>query len=95
MLLDMTLNDLMPAIQSLSHADKFRLVQIVLQQLAAEDGVKIPQPTPFDPRQFLGAAYHTQQAVRPQKTLRGVLKHYNNPTLMDQEPTAWLDTVED
>ena len=59
----MTFNELMPAIQSLSHADKFRLVQIVLQQLAEEDGVEIQQPTPFDPRQFFGVAQQSKQVI--------------------------------
>lgn len=39
----MTLDELIPTIVSLSHADKFRLVQIVLQQLAEEDGVETQQ----------------------------------------------------
>ncbi|NJK60921.1 MAG: hypothetical protein HC918_12675 [Oscillatoriales cyanobacterium SM2_1_8] len=59
----MTLNELIPAIRSLSHADKFQLVQIVLQQLAIEDGINIPPPTPFDPRQFFGVAQQSKQAI--------------------------------
>lgn len=38
----MTLSELLATIESLSHADKFRLVQIVLQQLALEDGINLP-----------------------------------------------------
>lgn len=59
----MTLNELIPAISSLSHAEKFQLVQIVLQQLAIEDGVSIPLTPPFDPRQFFGVAQQSKQAI--------------------------------
>lgn len=63
--------ELLPTISDLSNADKFQLVQIVLQQLAAEQGIKTPK-----------------------KSLRGTLKHYANPSLIDQESTAWLNAVE-
>jgi len=59
----MTLNELIPAIRSLSHAEKFQLVQIVLQQLDIENGVNIPPPTTFDPRQFFGVAHQSKQAI--------------------------------
>jgi len=64
--------ELLPAISNLSHADKFQLVQIVLQQLATEQGIK-----------------------KTKKSLRGTLKHYANPSLIDQEQTAWLNAVGD
>ena len=57
-------------ISELSRADKFQLVQIVLQQLAAEQGIE-----------------------KPKKSLRGTLKHYANPSLIEQEQTAWLNAV--
>jgi hypothetical protein len=44
----MTLSELLATIESLSHADKFRLVQIVLQQLAVEDGVNLPPFSPYN-----------------------------------------------
>jgi hypothetical protein len=90
----MTISELIPTIAALSHADKFQLVQIVLQQLAEEDGVEIQQPTPFDPRQFFGVNPHAQPTIMGKTSLRGTLKHYANPTLMVREQTAWLDTVE-
>lgn len=62
--------ELLPSIATLSPADKFRLVQIILQQLAAEQSLKTPK-----------------------KSLRGTLKHYANPSLIDQEQTAWLNVV--
>jgi len=37
----MSIAELLPSISTLSHADKFRLAQIVLQQLAQEDGIMI------------------------------------------------------
>jgi hypothetical protein len=64
--------ELLPTISELSRADKFQLVQIVLQQLAAEQGIK-----------------------KPKKSLRGTLKHYANPSLIEQEQTAWLNAVGD
>ncbi len=59
----MTLDELIPTILSLSHADKFRLVQIVLQQLAEEDGVETQQSPPFDPRQFFGVTQQPKQVI--------------------------------
>lgn len=64
--------EILPAISNLSHADKFQLVQIVIQQLAAEQNIKTPK-----------------------KSLRGTLNHYANPSLIDQEQTAWLNAVRD
>ena len=63
----MTITELMPAVTSLSHADKFRLVQLVLQQLAQEEGVSEPLPASstdaFDPRRYFGAGRSSRQAV--------------------------------
>ncbi len=41
----MSIAELLPSISILSHADKFRLAQIVLQQLAQEDGIMISSET--------------------------------------------------
>ena len=63
----MTVNELLPSLASLSHADKFRLVQIVLQQLAEEDGITgqsiADSGEDFDPRQYFGLGRHSRQAV--------------------------------
>lgn len=58
----MTANELLPAVVTLSHAEKFRLVQIVLRQLAEEEGIPAPA-NDFDPRRYFGVALHTRQAV--------------------------------
>ena len=58
--------ELLPTIATLSHADKFRLVQLVLTQLAEEDGVKIVEsklPATFNPRLFFGAAQQPKQVI--------------------------------
>jgi hypothetical protein len=41
----MSISELLPSIATLSHADKFQLAQIVLEQLAQEDGVLISSET--------------------------------------------------
>ena len=41
----MSIAELLPSISALSHTDKFRLAQIVLQQLAQEDGIMISSET--------------------------------------------------
>jgi len=58
--------ELLPTIATLSHADKFRLVQLVLTQLAEEDGVQIVEsklPAMFNPRRFFGAAQQPKQVI--------------------------------
>jgi len=59
--------ELLPSIAALSHADKFRLVQLVLAQLAQEDGIEVEetqQPTtPFDPHLFFGVAQQPKQVI--------------------------------
>lgn len=63
----MTINELLPSVATLTHAEKFRLVQIVLQQLAEEDGIVgqslAPPSDDFDPRDYFGLARHSRQAV--------------------------------
>ena len=48
----MSINDLLPSVASLSHADKFRLVHILLEQLAKEEGISTRQ-TPVQMEQML------------------------------------------
>jgi hypothetical protein len=63
----MTANELFSSVATLSHAEKFRLVQFVLQQLAEEEGLSgRPAPSPaddFDPRRYFGVAHQTRQAL--------------------------------
>jgi len=59
----MTINELLPVVASLSHAEKFQLAQIILQLLAAEEGIANPPSGAFDPRQFFGLAHQTRQSV--------------------------------
>ncbi|NOT12508.1 MAG: hypothetical protein HOP23_11855 [Methylococcaceae bacterium] len=59
----MTVNELLPSVSALSHVEKFRLVQIVLQQLAEEEGISDHPNHDFDPRSYFGLAHHTRQAV--------------------------------
>ncbi|MFM2320038.1 MAG: hypothetical protein RLZZ215_2659 [Pseudomonadota bacterium] len=61
----MSITELLPAVATLSHADKFQLVQFVLAQLAQEDGIslEIPGGKNFDPRRYFGVASRTQQEV--------------------------------
>ena len=61
----MTIHEVLPSVASLSHAEKFQLVQIVLRQLAEEEGIaslSVPA-NDFDPRRYFGTAQHTRQAV--------------------------------
>jgi len=41
----MTISEIIPIVTSLSHTDKFKLMQVILAQLAKEDGVVL-QATP-------------------------------------------------
>jgi hypothetical protein len=59
----MTMNELLPSVSSLSYAEKFRLVQIVLQQLAVEKGITPTPANDFNPRHYFGIAHHTQQEI--------------------------------
>ncbi len=40
----MSISELLPSVTALSHADKFKLVQLLLAQLAQEDGVSVHHP---------------------------------------------------
>jgi hypothetical protein len=63
----MTIDELIPAISPLSHAEKIRLVQAVLQQLAQEENIAAqsiqPSAEAFEPQRFYGAAHHSRQEV--------------------------------
>ena len=63
----MSINDLLPSVAILSHADKFRLVQILLEQLTKEEGFSAQQ-TPvtaetFNPRSYYGVAHQSRQMI--------------------------------
>ena len=63
----MTIDELIPSVGALSHADKIRLAQVVLQQLAQTADAPWPsadQTTErFDPQRFYGLAHQSRQAV--------------------------------
>ena len=63
----MSINDLLPSVATLSHADKFRLVQIVLDLLAKEEGISAQQtPAPaetFNPRSYYGVAHQSRKVI--------------------------------
>ena len=71
----MSITELLPEISALPHAEKFRLAQLLLEQLAREDGVelKTPPEKKFNPRDFFGAAHSTKQEIDDylQDTRRG------------------------
>ncbi len=62
-----SITELLPAIAVLSHADKFRLIQLVLTQLAQEDSIPVKQtqqPTAsFNPRTFFGTTHQPKQII--------------------------------
>lgn len=55
--------ELLPVIATLSHPDKFRLVQLVLAQIAQEDDQAQKNAPPFDPRSFFGVTHQSRQAI--------------------------------
>jgi len=62
-----SISELLPAILALSHADKFRLVQLVLAQLAQEDNLETapiqPSSLPFEPRLFFGVTHQPKTVI--------------------------------
>lgn len=65
----MTIAELLPQISSLPHAEKFRLVSVLLKQLANEEGVSLEQVTPkerFKPQDFFGAGKASREEVEQQ-----------------------------
>jgi len=69
--------ELLPAIAILSHADKVRLVQLVLAQLAQETDIEVVEVP------------KTIQPATSKKSLRGCLKRYAKPELITQEKDVW------
>lgn len=59
----MTIDQLLPTVASLSHAEKLQLAQIILQLLAAEEGIANRPASNFDPRQFFGLGHQTRQSI--------------------------------
>ena len=63
----MSINDLLPSVATLSHADKFRLVQILLEQLAKEEGISAQQTSvpveTFNPRHYFGVAHQSRKNI--------------------------------
>ena len=63
----MTIDELMPSVTQLSHAEKIRLLQVILQQLVQDqEGTEPPPPKAaarFDPTRFYGAANHSRHEV--------------------------------
>ena len=63
----MTIHDLLPVVSRLSHAEKFRLIHVMLQQLADEEGiVAVPsafEGQSFDPRNFYGRGRSSREAI--------------------------------
>lgn len=63
----MSINEVLPVVSRLSHAEKFRLVQVMLQQLAADEGISVgtttEEPAPFDPRAFYGRGQVSRERI--------------------------------
>lgn len=65
--MSVSISELLPSISALSHADKFRLVQLVLAQLAQEEGlddVEIQNHlSTFNPRRFFGISNQSKAVI--------------------------------
>lgn len=63
----LSISELLPSIAALSHADKFRLVQFILAQLAEENDFDSPhnpeESDTFDPEQFCGVINESKQTI--------------------------------
>jgi hypothetical protein len=63
----MSIAELLPSVVTLSYADKFKLVQIVLKQLAQENEIimspKQTSTATFDSRCYFGIANQTKQTI--------------------------------
>lgn len=55
----MSITELLPDVTSLPHADKFRLVQILLEQLAKEEGIALRSPASGEAPKPVGRVYHS------------------------------------
>ncbi len=49
----MTITELIPIIESLPHADKFKLMQFLLEQLAREEGIPLQKRIPSEKKDSL------------------------------------------
>ena len=74
--MSISITELLPAIAALSPADKVRLVPLALAQLE-EDGVDVE------------ASQTILQSIPPETSLRGCLKHYADPSVIDKERDIW------
>ena len=60
----MSISDLLPVVSRLSHAEKFRLVQVMLQQLAEEEGMNtLTSKQNLDPVRFYGRGQSSREAI--------------------------------
>jgi len=63
----MSIHDLLPVVSRLSHAEKFRLVQTMIQQLADEEGIGAARPPAsnqdLDPRAFYGRGQSSREVI--------------------------------
>lgn len=61
----MTIDELIPSIDPLSHAEKIHLLQVVLQKIVQEEqaGPRSQASERFDPKRFYGAARHSRNDV--------------------------------
>ncbi len=60
----MSISDLLPVVSRLSHAEKLRLVQVMLQQLAEEEGVNtVTSKQNLDPGRFYGRGQSSREAI--------------------------------
>jgi hypothetical protein len=55
----MSIAELLPSVASLPHADKFRLVQLLLEQLAQEEGVTLHDPVAMPRPVPVGRVYRS------------------------------------
>lgn len=75
-----TLTQLLPTLSTLTPTEKFQLIQLILIQLAQET-----QPNPTQS--------HRHPLFPTPKSLRGCLKQYAKPELIDQEQNIWQTAV--
>lgn len=61
----MSVAEILSSASELSHAEKFRLIQLLLEQLAREDSIAPQQSAKkaFDPRQYFGIVKASRQEI--------------------------------
>jgi hypothetical protein len=71
----MSLTELIPALQALSHTDKLRLLQVLVFELAQEEGVSLVDPNLsypiWTPYNAVEAADTLLQALEMDKSING------------------------